>query len=86
MFPNQLSIVTAIYLEPGDGSDLAWYNLVRTNSNKDKLSPWQIIRKLSPNTTIDLAKLAPLMLDWLGQDHLTKEQLAIRGDDVPFLP
>jgi len=26
------------------------------------------------------------MLDWLGPDYVTKEEYALRGDDVPWLP
>jgi hypothetical protein len=36
--------------------------------------------------TIELAKLQPLMLDWIGLDYLTKEKFALRGDDVPCYP
>jgi len=36
--------------------------------------------------TIELAKLQPLMLDWLGPDYVTKAEYALRGDDVPWLP
>jgi hypothetical protein len=36
--------------------------------------------------TIELAKLPPLMLDWIGPDYMTKEQIALRGDHVPCYP
>ncbi|MBM4104050.1 MAG: hypothetical protein FJ263_08365, partial [Planctomycetes bacterium] len=39
-----------------------------------------------PKMTIELAKLQPLMLDWLGPDYVTKAEYALRGDDVPWLP
>jgi hypothetical protein len=26
------------------------------------------------------------MLDWLGPDYVTREEYALRGDDVPWLP
>ena len=40
----------------------------------------------NPATPIDLVRLPPLMLDWLGPDYIIKEQFLLRGDDVPFLP
>ena len=64
----------------------AWYNLVRENSNKDYNSPWQIIRRLNPKTNIDLVRLPPLMLDWLGPDYITRDELSQRGYDVPCYP
>jgi len=36
--------------------------------------------------TIELAKLPPLMLDWIGPDYVTKEKFSLRGDDVPCYP
>jgi len=62
------------------------YNLVRSNMNKDDLSPWQIIKRHRPGTDIALARLPPLMLDWLGPDYATKEELLLRGYDVPCYP
>jgi hypothetical protein len=35
---------------------------------------------------IELARLPPLMLDWLGPDYITKDELSIRGYDVPWFP
>jgi transposase len=64
----------------------AWYNLVRENSNKDYKSPWQIIRENNPKMSIELARLPPLMLDWLGPDYITKEELSLGGYDVPCYP
>jgi len=64
----------------------AWYNILRPNMNKDNKSPWQIVREINPAIPIDLVRLPPLMLDWLGPDHITKEQFLLSGDDVPFLP
>ena len=64
----------------------AWYNLVRENSNKDFKSPLQIIREVGPNIDPAVAKLPPLMLDWLGPDYITKDELSQRGDDVPCYP
>lgn len=64
----------------------AWYNLVRSNMNKDNKSPWQIIRQARPATELPLARLPPLMLDWLGPDYATKEELLLRGYDLPCYP
>jgi hypothetical protein len=64
----------------------AHYNLVRENSNKDYKSPWQIIRENNPKMNIELARLPPLMLDWLGPDYITRDELSLRGYDVPCYP
>jgi transposase len=64
----------------------AWYNLIRENSNKDYKSPLQITRELGPNIDLTVAKLPPLMLDWLGPDYITKDELSQRGYDVPCYP
>jgi hypothetical protein len=64
----------------------SWYNLVRENSNKDYKSPWQIIRELAPQIDPAIARLPPLMLDWLGPDYIAKEELSLRGYDVPCYP
>ena len=64
----------------------AWYNLLRPNMNKDYLAPWQIIRKLQPKANLALARLPPLMLDWLGPDYITRDELSLRGYDVPCYP
>jgi transposase len=64
----------------------AWYNLVRTNMNKNDKSPWQIIKQVRPATELPLARLPPLMLDWLGPDYATKEELLLRGYDLPCYP
>jgi len=50
----------------------AWYNIVRVNSNKDYKSPRQIIRELNPKMDIELVRLPPLMLDWLGPDYISE--------------
>jgi hypothetical protein len=63
-----------------------YYNLVRANMNKDYMSPWQIIRKEKPKISIELARLPPLMLDWLGPDYATKKELLLRGYDLPCYP
>ena len=64
----------------------AWYNLLRPNMNKDNQSPWQIIQELRPEIKPALAGLAPLMLDWLGPDYTTRDELSLRGYDVPWYP
>ena len=64
----------------------AWYNLVRQNMNKEFKSPWQIIHELNPKLDIELVRLPPVMLDWVGPDYITREQLAMRGYDVPCYP
>jgi len=64
----------------------ACYNIIRENSNKDFKSPWQIIKNLRPKTPIELVRLPPIMLDWLGPDYIAKEEVALRGYDVPWLP
>jgi len=64
----------------------AYYNLVRTNMNKDFKSPWQIIKKVRRKMTLELVRLPPLMLDWLGPDYMTREELTLRGYDLPCYP
>jgi len=64
----------------------AWYNLLRPNMNKQNLAPWQIIRRLRPGTHRGLARLPPIMLDWLGPDYITRQELSLRGYDVPWYP
>jgi len=64
----------------------AWYNLVRTNMNKQHKTPWQIVRQTDPKIPMQLVRLPPVMLDWLGPDYMTKEEYALRGYDLPWLP
>ena len=65
----------------------AWYNIIRVNSNKDYKSPWQIIKESAEGgMNIELARLPPLMLDWLGPDYITRDELSQRGNDVPCYP
>lgn len=61
----------------------AWYNLVRINSHKDNKSPWQIINDSEPKLNIDIAKLTPIMLDWLEPDRIRRDKLSLRGYHVP---
>jgi len=56
------------------------------NMNKDDKSPWQIIKKVKPKVNIELTRLPPLMLDWLGPDYITREELSLRGYDLPCYP
>jgi malate dehydrogenase len=35
---------------------------------------------------IELVRLPPLMSDWLGPDYITKEELSLRGYDLPCYP
>jgi transposase len=64
----------------------AWYNLLRANMNKGFKSPWQIIQQINPKLNIELVRLPPIMLEWAGPDYITREELAIRGDDLPCYP
>lgn len=64
----------------------AYYNLIRANMNKDFKSPWQIIKKIRPRMSLELVRLPPLMLDWLGPDYITRDELDLRGYDVPCYP
>ena len=64
----------------------AWYNLIRPNSNKDDKCPWQIIKKVRPKMNLEIARLPPVMLDWLGPDYITRDELSLRGYDLPCYP
>jgi len=55
-----------------------YFNLVRTNSHKDNLSPWQIIERLAPRSPLELCLLPPVFLDYYLNDS--------GGYDVPRLP
>jgi transposase len=55
-----------------------YFNLVRSNSHKENLSPWQIIERLAPRLPLELCLLPPVFLDY----HLNQEG----GYDVPRLP
>jgi len=54
--------------------------------NKGFNSPWQIIHRLNPKLEIELVRLPPIMLEWVGPDYITREQLAMRGYDLPCYP
>ena len=55
-----------------------YFNLVRTNSHKENLSPWQIIQERAPRLPIELCLLPPVLLDYDVNDQ--------GGYDVPRLP
>ncbi len=55
-----------------------YFNLVRPNSHKDYLSPWQIIERLAPRSPLELCLLPPVFLDYYLNDQ--------GGYDVPRLP
>ena len=55
-----------------------YFNLARTNSHKDNLSPWQIIERLAPRLPLELCLLPTVFLDY----HLNDQG----GYDVPRLP
>jgi len=55
-----------------------YFNLVRPNSHKGHLSPWQIIEQLNPRSPHELCLLPPVFLDY----HINGEG----GYDVPRLP
>jgi transposase len=64
----------------------AYYNLARPNMGKDNQTPWQIIHQLNPKLDPALVKLPPLMLDCLAPDYLARDELSLRGYDVPYYP
>jgi hypothetical protein len=37
-----------------------YFNLVRSNSHKENLSPWQIIQRLAPRSPLELCLLPPV--------------------------
>lgn len=45
-----------------------YFNLVRPNSHKDNLSPWQIIERLAPRSPLHLCLLSPVFLDYYLND------------------
>jgi transposase len=55
-----------------------YFNLVRPNSHKQHLSPWQIIENLEPRSPLQLCLLPPVFLDYYLNDT--------GGYDVPRLP
>ena len=55
-----------------------YFNLVRPNSHKQNLSPWQIIERLAPRSPLQLCLLPPIFLDYYLNDS--------GGYDVPRHP
>ena len=55
-----------------------YFNLVRPNSHKGNLGPWQIIERLAPRSPLELCLLPPVILDYYLTDA--------GGYDVPRLP
>jgi len=55
-----------------------YFNLVRPNSHKANLSPWQIIERLAPHSPLELCLLPPVFLDYYLNDS--------GGYDLPRLP
>jgi transposase len=55
-----------------------YFNLVRPNSHKENLSPWQIIERLAPRSPLELCLLPPVFLDYYLKDS--------GGYDVPRQP
>src|ERR1700751_4635779 len=55
-----------------------YFNLVRPNSHKENLSPWQIIERLAPRSPLELCLLPPVFLDYYLNDS--------GGYDVGRLP
>lgn len=55
-----------------------YFNLVRPNSHKQNLSPWQIIQQLAPPSPLEVCLLPPVFLDYYLNDS--------GGYDVPRLP
>jgi transposase len=55
-----------------------YFNLVRPNSHKENLSPWQILERLAPRSPLELCLLPPVFLDYYLNDA--------GGYDVPRLP
>lgn len=55
-----------------------YFNLVRPNSHKQHLSPWQIVQQLEPHWPLQLCLLPPVFLDYYLNDA--------GGYDLPRLP
>lgn len=55
-----------------------YFNLVRPNSHKQNLSPWQIVEQLQPRWPLQLCLLPPVFLDYYLNDS--------GGYDLPRLP
>lgn len=55
-----------------------YFNLVRPNTHKQNLSPWQIVEQLQPRWPLQLCLLPPVFLDYYLNDS--------GGYDLPRLP
>jgi transposase len=55
-----------------------YFNLVRPNSHKENLSPWQIIERLAASSPLELCLLPPVFLDYYLNDS--------GGYDLPSHP
>jgi hypothetical protein len=55
-----------------------YFNLVRPNSHKQNLSPWQIIEQVERRSTLQLCLLPPVFLDYYSTTP--------GGYDLPRLP
>ena len=76
----------AIFLGALKLKPLNYYEQIVRMNGKDDKSPWQIIKELQPKINPAIAKLPALMLDWLGPHYATREELLIRGYDLPCYP
>lgn len=46
-----------------------YFNLVRPNSHKENQSPWQILQRLAPRSSLELCLLPPVFLDYYTISH-----------------
>ena len=61
-------------------------NQVGANMNKGDKTPWRIIKQVKSKINPELARLPPFMLDWLGPDYITRDELSLREYDLPCHP
>jgi hypothetical protein len=54
--------------------------------NKHGKTPLQIITDISEKIDSAVVRLPPLMLDWLGPDYITRDELSLRGYYLPCYP
>lgn len=43
-------------------------------------------QKVKSRMNLELVRLPPVMLDWLGPDYITRDELSLRGYDLPCYP
>jgi hypothetical protein len=60
------------------GNRWLYFNLVRPNSYKENLNPWEIIERPAPASPLQLCLLPPVFLDYYIRPD--------GGYDVPRLP